>query len=351
MGVSRDVISERGPPPLVVSSRSSSQGFRWWRSTIGELYLQVRSVALGDQLEVMAGGVVEVDAAASVVRVDLARPVPRAAPERQSFGLDALERVIEDVIRHEQRVVLPVEVDAWLGVVETDASPSVMLRNGPHPVGSGSPSRFVRNVAECCLSLAATAKWSSRVGKLPFHPLFAHLHTADRTSTARDAQELKHLREARAACLPSPSSLRRPRPLSSCEDQPRLIPTVAICTDAVATPTRAGDRCAVRALQAWLHAAGIHHGPVLRRMRRGDTVTEQRLSDPSVALIVKRRARAAGLPPALLSGHSLRAGYATAAAAGIEERKIANVTRHKYLPVLRAYIRATTAFDDVGEVL
>ena len=54
----------------------------------------------------------------------------------------------------------------------------------------------------------------------------------------------------------------------------------------------------------------------------------------------------------LLSGHSLRAGYATAAAAaGVEERKIANVTRHRNLPVLRGYIRAATAFDDVGEVL
>jgi hypothetical protein len=36
----------------------------------------------------------------------------------------------------------------------------------------------------------------------------------------------------------------------------------------------------------------------------------------------------------------LRAGYATAAAAaGVEERKIANVTRHRSLPVLRGYIR------------
>ena len=71
-----------------------------------------------------------------------------------------------------------------------------------------------------------------------------------------------------------------------------------------------------------------------------------------MALIIKRRGQAAGISPEDLSGHSLRAGYATAAAAaGVEERKIANVTRHKNLPVLRKYIRATTAFDDVGEVL
>jgi len=123
---------------------------------------------------------------------------------------------------------------------------------------------------------------------------------------------------------------------------------------AVAVPyARAGNTmCAVRALQTWLTAAGIHRDPVFRRMRRGDTLTEQRLTDQSIALIVKRRAQTAGLPTALLSGHSLRAGYATAAAsAGIEERKIANVIRHKNLPVLRGYIRAATAFDDVGEVL
>jgi hypothetical protein len=42
---------------------------------------------------------------------------------------------------------------------------------------------------------------------------------------------------------------------------------------------------------------------------------------------------------------------APAAAAGIEERKIANVTRHKNITVLRRYIRSATAFDDVGEVL
>src|SRR5450755_3007949 len=68
-----------------------------------------------------------------------------------------------------------------------------------------------------------------------------------------------------------------------------------------------------------------------------------------------QKPRAAHLPAELLpklSGHSLRAGYATAAAAAeTEERKIANVTRHKNITVLRRYIRAATAFDDVGEVL
>ena len=101
---------------------------------------------------------------------------------------------------------------------------------------------------------------------------------------------------------------------------------------------------AVRALQAWLQQAEIHHGPGFRQMRRGDKLTNQRLSDQSVALIIKRRAQTADLSPELLSGHSLRAGYATAAAAaGVEERKIANITRHKNIKVLRGYIRRATA--------
>ena len=135
--------------------------------------------------------------------------------------------------------------------------------------------------------------------------------------------------------------------------------------------------CPVRAVSAWLQHARIEEGPVFRHIRRGDAIAPLRkvpaaegvdvdeddpdtfievgLSDQSVALIVKRRAEAADLDAKLVSklaGHSLRSGYATAAAAaGIEERKIANVTRHKNLDVLRGYIRPAIAFDDVGHVL
>ncbi|RYI12604.1 MAG: integrase, partial [Acetobacteraceae bacterium] len=58
------------------------------------------------------------------------------------------------------------------------------------------------------------------------------------------------------------------------------------------------------------------------------------------ALVVKRRAEAAGLDPAAFSGHSLRAGLATSAAAhGLEERDIQRQTRHRSVAVLRRYIR------------
>jgi hypothetical protein len=62
------------------------------------------------------------------------------------------------------------------------------------------------------------------------------------------------------------------------------------------------------------------------------------LSNQSVALIVKRRAAAVGLDASDFAGHSLRAGLATAAANGVEERIIMRQTRHVGVTV-RRYIR------------
>lgn len=50
----------------------------------------------------------------------------------------------------------------------------------------------------------------------------------------------------------------------------------------------------MRALRRWLEAAQLHRGAVFRRMQRGDRIRSSRLSDQLVALIVKRRADAAG---------------------------------------------------------
>lgn len=103
--------------------------------------------------------------------------------------------------------------------------------------------------------------------------------------------------------------------------------------------------CPVRAVAAWRLAADIQVGPLLRSVNRHGHTHAGRMSDRSVALIVKRAAAAAGLDPALYAGHSLRAGLATAAAgAGVSERVIAQQTGHKSMVVLRRYIRAGTLF-------
>ena len=105
--------------------------------------------------------------------------------------------------------------------------------------------------------------------------------------------------------------------------------------------------CPVRAVQAWIGAAGLTDGPLFRPVDRHGTIADRRLSDKAVALVVKRAAAAAGLDPSVLAGHSLRAGLATsAAAAGASERAIADQTGHRSTAVLRRYIRHGSLFKE-----
>ena len=54
-----------------------------------------------------------------------------------------------------------------------------------------------------------------------------------------------------------------------------------------------------------------------------------------------------GIDPALVSGHSLRSGFVTAAAAaGRSEYDIMRHTRHKSGEMVRRYIRPNTLFQD-----
>ena len=104
----------------------------------------------------------------------------------------------------------------------------------------------------------------------------------------------------------------------------------------------------VQHLDAWLERAGIDEGPLFRRLSQcGTRVLPARMSDRSVAEIVKARAKAAGLDPARFSGHSLRAGFLTAAAqAGASIWKMQEQSRHKSLDVLSGYVRSARLFDD-----
>ncbi|MFH1517155.1 MAG: site-specific integrase, partial [Pseudomonadota bacterium] len=108
--------------------------------------------------------------------------------------------------------------------------------------------------------------------------------------------------------------------------------------------------CPVTAIRRWLTASGLTGGPLFRAIDRHGLLRRGRLTDRSVARIVKRLGGQVGLDPKVLGGHSLRSGFATsAAAAGIEEREIARQTGHRSLVVLRGYIQQGTAFD--GDVV
>ena len=104
--------------------------------------------------------------------------------------------------------------------------------------------------------------------------------------------------------------------------------------------------CPVRAMEVWLSQVGMS-GPLFRAVNRGGRISDLRLCDKAVALIIKRRAVAAGLNPANYAGHSLRSGLATsAAAAGVSERAIMAQTGHTSLTIVRRYIREGSLFRE-----
>lgn len=111
------------------------------------------------------------------------------------------------------------------------------------------------------------------------------------------------------------------------------------------------ELCAVRSLEAWLSASGITEGPIFRGVDRTGHVRKTRLSDRSVALIVQRCAKCAGLDPMKLAAHSLRSGFMTTAARrGKSLDAIMRQTDHRTERVARGYIQHAKMFDDNATV-
>jgi site-specific recombinase XerD len=105
--------------------------------------------------------------------------------------------------------------------------------------------------------------------------------------------------------------------------------------------------CPIRALRAWLDASGIQAGPIFRPIDKAGTVRRSRLTDRSVANIVKAYAARAGFDADTFSGHSLRAGFLTSAAGkGASIFKMMDVSRHKSVDTLRGYVRDAELFKD-----
>ncbi|MEJ8281639.1 site-specific integrase [Pseudonocardia spirodelae] len=116
--------------------------------------------------------------------------------------------------------------------------------------------------------------------------------------------------------------------------------------------TARAARCPVTALTAWLDAAGITEGPVLRRVTRGNRVADGPLHPESVNAIVQRAVARADIGPGPWSAHSLRAGHVTYAhQRGASDRAIAHQTRHRSLATIGTYVRIDDAWEDNSAAL
>jgi len=106
------------------------------------------------------------------------------------------------------------------------------------------------------------------------------------------------------------------------------------------------ELCPVRALKEYLAVRRQKGGEALFTRMRHYTLTKDRLTAQSVALIIKDYADRIGLDPRQFSGLSLRAGFVTTAALlGATEDEIALQTGHKSPTAVWRYIRRSSPFE------
>jgi site-specific recombinase XerD len=105
--------------------------------------------------------------------------------------------------------------------------------------------------------------------------------------------------------------------------------------------------CPVVSIRKWIEISKINSGALFRRFNKGSKISDNRLSDQTVALLIKDYLKIAGIESRNYSGHSLRSGFATSAAeSGAEERSIMQMTGHKSTEMVRRYIKEANIFKN-----
>ena len=105
--------------------------------------------------------------------------------------------------------------------------------------------------------------------------------------------------------------------------------------------------CPVSNIKKWLNLSNIKSGPIFRRFMKGSKLSDKRLTDQTVVLLIKKYLKLAGIENTNYSGHSLRSGFATVAAdSGADERSIMSMTGHKTTQMVRRYIKDANLFKN-----
>ena len=103
----------------------------------------------------------------------------------------------------------------------------------------------------------------------------------------------------------------------------------------------------IKRLKDWLDASGITQGYIFQTMRRGGSLRGLPMHPTDIPRIVKHYAKLIGLDPREISGHSLRAGFVTSAAANHARLdKIMQITRHSNPTTVMKYMRDADSFTD-----
>lgn len=293
MGEAARALAEHGKAANTKRSyRADWADFTTWCEAHGRLALPATSATVGDYLAARAGSL-----AVATLEHRLAGIAYAHLLARQDSPIDAQVRLVMSAIRRvkgtAQKQAAPAVTDALRAMVR--ATPSTLAG--------------ARDRALLLVGFAAALRRSELVG----------LDVADLAYA--DAGVVLTIRRSKTDQEGAGRTIAIPRGLWS-------------------------ETCPVRALKAWCEAGRVTAGPLFRPIDRHGHVSAGRLSGNAVSTIVKRTAAAAGLGGAW-SGHSLRAGLATsAAAAGVNDRQIARQTGHKSMRTLSRYIREGELFRD-----
>ena len=194
-------------------------------------------------------------------------------------------------------------------------------------------------------------KGSIQIGKKPI--LISHLKLIINAIDNQKIEEIKKLRDKSIILIGFGGGFRRTELISIDHEDLEFVPEGLKITVKRSKTDQFGEGmikglpyfnnenyCPVKNLQKWLDISQIKSGPIFRRFSKGLSLTDKRLTDQSVVLLMKEYLNLAGIENKNFAGHSLRSGFATVAAeSGADERSIMAMTGHKSTQMVRRYIK------------
>jgi site-specific recombinase XerD len=201
-------------------------------------------------------------------------------------------------------------------------------------------------------------KGSIQKGKKPI--LINHLKSIINSINKQSKNEIKKLRDKTIILVGFGGGFRRTELISIDYEDLEFVPEGVKITIRKSKTDQLGEGmlkglpyfddvnyCPVINLRKWLEISKIKSGPIFRRFSKGSVLTDNRLTDQSVVLLIKEYLRLAGIENENFAGHSLRSGFATVAAdSGADERSIMAMTGHKTTQMVRRYIREANLFKN-----
>ncbi len=201
-------------------------------------------------------------------------------------------------------------------------------------------------------------KGSIQIGKKPI--LINHLKLIINAINHQKIEEIKKLRDKSIILIGFGGGFRRTELISIDHENLEFVPEGLKITVKKSKTDQFGEGmikglpyfnnesyCPVKNLQKWLEISQIKSGPIFRRFSKGLSLTDKRLTDQSVVLLMKKYLSLAGIENKNFAGHSLRSGFATVAAeSGADERSIMAMTGHKSTQMVRRYIKEANLFKN-----